>query len=311
MLLFITTAGDATANLLFEKCNLPAFRLNIDLWQEYSVVLKPDRWEISNPAGLRITSESATHCFWWKAFNVPLEGDRYLVSEIRYLFRELYGSFRRRGLVVGNPPDFHNDLGKMQILRLASRHFSTPESLAGWNLPAQTPFSSSEIIAKSFSGELTDTGKVLVTTPVTYARIDRKFPWFLQTRVEAHDDVTVFVCGDRQFAFGRSRKDLQGLDWRTTIAELQGPEQSGWRQRPLSSDEAEAIRALCRDLGVEWGRFDFLEDDEGLVFLEFNANGQWAFLDFFGDHGIVQAVAAYLTTPPAARGQEGPERRSA
>ena len=72
MLLFITGAGDATANLLFEKCSLPAFRLNIDLWQEYSLVLKPDRWEISNPAGLRITSESATHCFWWAALLMPL-----------------------------------------------------------------------------------------------------------------------------------------------------------------------------------------------------------------------------------------------
>jgi hypothetical protein len=27
-------------------------------------VIEPDRWEISNPAGLKITSETATHCLW-------------------------------------------------------------------------------------------------------------------------------------------------------------------------------------------------------------------------------------------------------
>jgi hypothetical protein len=48
------------------------------------------------------------------------------------------------------------------------------------------------------------------------------------------------------------------------------------------------------------GRFDFLEDDEGPVFLEFNANGQWAFLDFYGINGLMRAVVSYLLNPPNA-----------
>jgi hypothetical protein len=61
---------------------------------------------------------------------------------------------------------------------------------------------------------------------------------------------------------------------------------------------AGSFRALCGELGAEWGRFDFLEDDEGLVFLEYNANGQWAFLDLDDHYGILQAAASYLSTPP-------------
>jgi hypothetical protein len=300
MLLFITSSRDATANLLFEKCYLAAFRLNIDLWQDYSVVLQPSRWEISNPIGLTITNESATHCFWWKALNSQIAADDYLASEITYVFRELYGWFLRRGLVVGNPPDFHNRVGKMQILHLASDYFRTPDSLAGWNLAGHADqFSSHSIVAKSLSGAASNAKKVLFTTAVKYEQLDRKFPWFLQNKIDARNDVTVMVCGHQHWAFARSRKDMKGLDWRRTIAELEIPEQSGWEPRPILSREQGTLRALCRELGVQWGRFDFLEDDEGLILLEFNANGQWAFLDFYGSNGLMEAVAAYLSAPPS------------
>jgi hypothetical protein len=298
MLLLITGSSDATADLLIQNCKLSVFRLNFDLWQDYSVNFHPDHWEISNPAGHRITDKTATHCFWWKAFNFLIEADEFVVSEVKYVFRELYGWFLHRGLALGNPPDFHNHFGKLQILDVASRYFRTPDSLAGWNLPANAGLNSTQVVAKSLATGLTNANRVLYTTAVNYPEIDRSFPWFLQTEVDAIDDVTVCICGDEQFAFSRSRKDLQGLDWRREIGEEPDPEQSPWRKRPLSHDETTALRNLCRELRVDWGRFDFLEDKEGLVFLEFNANGQWAFLDFYGENGLLQAVGSYLSVPP-------------
>src|SRR5215467_7625240 len=126
MLLFITASRDATADLLFENFDLKAFRLNSDLWRDYTVALEPDRWEISNPAGLKITSETATHCFWWKVFTpVPIDAEDYVVAEIKYVFRELYASFSRRALVVGNPPDYDIHCGKLRTLNMASRYFRT------------------------------------------------------------------------------------------------------------------------------------------------------------------------------------------
>jgi hypothetical protein len=292
MLLFITASTDATANLLFEKFSLSAFRLNFDLWQDYSVALESQGWEISNPAGLKITDKTATHCFWWKAF-VSIDADEFVVAEIKYVFTELYASFSRRGLLVGNPRDFDNHYGKLRVLHTASRYFRTPASLAGWNLlPDIDKFNSHPIVAKSLSSALTSTNKFLFTTAVAYSLIDRTFPWFLQTKIDARDDVTVFVCGNRYWAFSRSRKDLQGLDWRLDA------DPCGWKPRFFSPREDQNFRALCGELGVEWGRFDLLEDDEGLVFLEFNANGQWAFLDVDGDKGILDAVASYLSMPP-------------
>jgi hypothetical protein len=291
MLLFITSSSDATANLVFDRCNLPAFRLNFDLWQDYSVILDTTEWEISNPVGLKITDKSASHCFWWKAF-IQIDADNLIISEIKYVFRELYSFFLRRGLVIGNPPDFDHNYGKLSVLHLASRYFRTPDSLAGWNLPSCIrKFKSYPIVAKSFSSALSNSNRFLFTTAVPYAQIDRTFPWFLQAEIDAREDVTIFICGDRLWPFSRSRKDLKGLDWRREI------DASGWLPRPLLVDEEHAIRALCQDLAVNWGRFDFLQDDNGLVFLEFNANGQWAFLDPFGNNGLIDAVAKYLATP--------------
>jgi hypothetical protein len=114
MLLFITSSSDATANLLFDRRKLPAFRLNFDLWQDYSVILETNQWEISNPAGLKITDISASHCFWWKAF-IPIDTDNFIVSEIKYVFRELYSFLSRRGLAIGNPPDFDHNCGKLRV----------------------------------------------------------------------------------------------------------------------------------------------------------------------------------------------------
>lgn len=297
MLLFITASSDVTADLLFERLGSSAFRLNFDLWQDYSITLRPREWEISNPAGLKISNRRATHCFWWKPFQSKIAVDRYLVSEIKYVFRELYGSFLRRGLTVGNSPDFHNKFGKLHILELASAYFRTPESVAGWNLPMHLEeLEGREIVAKSLSSESTSDGRVLYTSFVEYSGIDRGSPWFLQTKVVALNDVTVVVCGETFHAFARSREGLQGLDWRHAIND-EDPEFS-WRTRQLSEGEQRALRALCQQLSVKWGRFDFVEDDRGLVFLEFNANGQWAFLDFYGHNGLAQAVASYLLNPP-------------
>lgn len=38
---------------------------------------------------------------------------------------------------------------------------------------------------------------------------------------------------------------------------------------------------------------DLMQSDDSLIFLEFNANGQWVFLDYPGEDGLVNTVANY------------------
>jgi hypothetical protein len=48
---------------------------------------------------------------------------------------------------------------------------------------------------------------------------------------------------------------------------------------------------------IDWGRIDFMELNNELTFLEYNANGQWVFLDYRNEIGLVDEVVEYLTNP--------------
>ena len=69
---------------------------------------------------------------------------------------------------------------------------------------------------KSLASVSSDDSKVLMTTSVPSTDSpDSTYPWFIQNEIESQWNVTVFLCGQRFFAFKRSRADLEGLDWRT------------------------------------------------------------------------------------------------
>ena len=134
---------------------------------------------------------------------------------------------------------------------------------------------------------------MLFTSPINKDQIDPKYPWYLQEAIDAEADVTVFICGSDLFCFSRSRKDLIGLDWRTT--DNRNPTVDEWTPRRLGSSEEGAIAQFCAELGVTWGRIDLLEANGELLFLEYNANGQWVFLDYSNKVGLMKKVLDYLT----------------
>lgn len=295
MILLFTTSIDRTGNLIVERLPGRVFRLNFDLFADYALELTPDGWSIVNPAGLSITSDTVSSALWWKAFNARRVGqDEMVIEEVKSIFREVYHGCRARGLVKGNPPDFHDRLGKIAILSIAQRHLRVPATLASLGLGGLERLSGMPIVAKSLASRLTSDGGALYTTQVDPAQLDPGFPWYLQQRVDSRADLTVFACGSRLFAFERSREHLTGLDWREDSEGLAMGVR--WQPHQLCIEDERGIRALLADLGVDWGRMDLLRGVDGCsTFLEFNANGQWAFLD--PDHrvGLLDAVVDYLT----------------
>ena len=293
MLLLITGSKDGTSDLICKKLGHEVFRFNFDIFQDYRFQFTPDRWEIENPVGHKITSDSISSCFWWKAFNFPIENqDKFIVDEIKYTFRELYNWCRLRGLVKGNPFDFHNQLGKINLLGIAANYFEIPKSLISFKCAGVEGFSIEPVVAKSLTSSLTDTMGSLLTTQVDKAKLHPDFPWFLQTMIKSDFDVTVFVCGDAIFAYKKDRKDLKGLDWRGE--QRFDPDLKEWFKFNPTEDEASSIKSFCLAINVDWGRLDFMTSGSKLVFLEFNANGQWLFLDYSGEDGLLDTVVNYL-----------------
>jgi hypothetical protein len=293
MLLFLTGSEDVTADLIFSKIGNRAFRFNYDIFSDYSVVVRPDSWSVENPTGLRVTNLTATSAFWWKAFNYFIDGEDYVAEEVKYTFREIYGSFSARSLIKGNSPDFHRLKGKLQILKLASAYFDVPTTFCGWGNAIKTAKRPENgVVAKSLASGLTVTNKALFTTEVAFSKLDPRYPWYLQEKIDADSDLTIFVCGETHFAFERDRSGLNGLDWRNQedIFDLE----QQWKPFSLTKKQSDAVSAFLLEMKVDWGRLDFLRKGSKLLFLEYNANGQFLFLDFKNEFGILDRVVEYL-----------------
>lgn len=295
MLLLITGSADGTSDRLVLNYGDGIFRFNYNLWKEYKVTYSPSYWSIENPAGLTITSETATKAFWWKAFAYIANDDRLVKEEVKYFLRDLYGWFRVRNLSKGNSIDYHDKYGKVNILGIASKYFNIPETVFSIGLNKVQNFDKKSLIVKSLSSHLSSDNKVLMTSQIpSINKLDKNFPWFIQNEIISDWDITSFLCGDKIFTFKRSREDLDGVDWRTN-QDFNYTKQE-WFPYEISKKNETNILKLANELNIDFGRFDFMLDTETseLIFLEINATGQWVFLDIHNKYGLLDQVINWL-----------------
>lgn len=297
MLLLITASIDGTSDRIVSRLGEGVFRLNYDLWRDYKLEYTPDFWRVVSPTGREITSSTVTGVFWWKPLTALIGDDRLVKSEVKYILRDLYGWAITRGLAKGNSPDFHNKFGKMNLLWRAKNYFKIPESLVTWQMQGGQRFIGCDTVVKSLSSELSDNKNSLMTTRAAVEALDPQYPWFIQSTIESDWDCTVFLCNRRLFAFRRSRIGMKGVDWRVE-QDFQFTEQE-WFPFSLTPSQTDRLLALSDGIGVEIGRYDFMIDktDGELTFLEFNATGQWVFLDIHDQYGLVDTVTEWLQPP--------------
>jgi hypothetical protein len=295
MLLLLTGSSDGTADRIIQHSELPVFRYNLDLFSEYKVIHNVTNWSITNQAGLTISSETASRVFWWKAFSYGLNLDSFLLEELKYFFRDLYSWFGHRNAIIGNPPNTENFIGKLRQLEIASKHFSISDT----HLHIGVPFKESsekEFVVKSLTSGLTVSNKAMFTQQVDLSKLDPKLLWYIQELIVSDFDVTVLVFGNQMRGFSRSRERLEGIDWRSE----QFTNVDKWIAYEISAELSERISMFCKEIGVEWGRIDFMKkvDSPELQFLEMNMNGQWVFLDFENEYGLINEVVEYIEKSP-------------
>ena len=296
MLLLLTGSGDGTANLIVSNHPAAVFRLNFDLFNNYKFSFTPDYWRIEDPTGRWIDSTIASKAYWWKAFSFYItDQDPFIKNEVKYIFRDLYSWFLVRGMVKGNPPDWHDKFGKINVLAFAKKYFEVPKTLVSFGLAGAEELKGKSVVVKSLSSSLTANKKVLFTTEVDLTRLDPSFPWYLQEKIDSKWDITVFCCADSRFAFRRDRSSLKGIDWRSEQSfDIENQE---WELFQLNPQIELSFEALMKDLKVDFGRFDLMSKGvtNEMMFLEFNANGQWVFLDYGKKHGLLEAVTKWLS----------------
>jgi len=286
--LLITNSYDVTSDILINNLGVASFiRLNFDRPRDWSITLTPTDLNISSIHGV-FNSDDISKCIWRKPFISKPEDDsfseKFIQEEWKYTLYEIALLMQDQGKLYMNFPFADYEVGKLKQQRHAKRFFRLSKTAVYANAK---PFTNNPTIAKSLSGQTLSDGRVLYTTEVTSKELSEDI-WYIQDLIEAKFDLTaVFLYGEI-FTFRLDRSKIRALDWRKEQFEIV----KEWDKVSLGREFDAGITGFMNDMGLVYGRLDFLQtdiDDEP-VFLEVNKNGQWAWLDPDKNNGLFTAM---------------------
>jgi hypothetical protein len=293
MLLIFTNSIDTTTDLLLDRMpDVPVFRFNIDLWRDYTWQVGPEGFRIEDPTGRSCDSGSTLLVYQRKPIfldylDIPAGGclEHWCREEVEAVWKDIYFDYCAQGRACLVYPG-RGKRGKIRQLWLAKQFFPVPE----WQVfRGRNGSGLSSPVAKALTQTPIGAGKLFFTKEVEAEQLDPGFPWFLQEKVCAQADVTVVYVEGELFAFQLDRQSFRGVDYRVHVTET-----LPWLPIELKPHEKTAIRAFMAETGYGFGRLDLLRRDGELVFLELNPNGQWAWLDEEGKHGLLKRVAGVI-----------------
>ncbi len=305
MLLIYTTSYDTTVDLLLNRMGREeCFRYNFDLWRDYDVTLDSSGFRIEDPTGRSIDDRRMRKVLWRKPFKTRDLGgeveitdqDIYCEEELWYALREIINLLWAAGKVVLVEPRADLRVGKFVQAQVARRHFQVPPDRFRCGSGTEM-FADRQVVAKSLTSESIGGAadkNVLYATKVSGADLGLSFPWMVQEYVAAERDVTVACVRDRLFAFELDRSPFldRTIDWRELPVDAVAGD---WQPHELRPAQADAIFRFMKDLNLHFGRLDFLCAAGEYRFLEVNPNGQWAWLDADGKHGLLDKIVQEIS----------------
>ena len=118
-------------------------------------------------------------------------------------------------------------------------------------------------------------GMALYVDKVNATDLSLEFPWFVQEPAKGNRDATVLYINGKVhcYQFATERGEL--TDWRVT----QGTEANKWVPWNAGEEFENKVCAYMREMGLKFGRLDFIIGGDEPEFLEVNPCGQFGWLD--------------------------------
>ena len=312
VLLLLSNSIDGSADVLVGLCaerRQPVFRLNIDLWINYRFAWTPSGFAIHDPSGRVAISNEISACLWRRpslrdtpAWQGGTSDDRAATeAELHALVWELAEWARARRLLRLIDPSAPRRVGRLAQMRVARAFFTVPDSVVGWGFRCPAGRRMVKRFATEALGPSRD--RYIFVQSVDAERLSPNYPWLTQDIARGVRDATVLYVHGRCFAFEmeRTRAELGAEDWRTLI----GTDRDRWRLWDLPAGFPKRIVAYMEQLGLRFGRLDFLTGDGEPSFLEVNPNGQFGWLDDPEGWALHRAILdAALDETSAIRGDE-------
>lgn len=277
--------------------HLDFFRLDLDRFSEYRITFSPCGFEIKNNEN-NINSNSCLSIYFRKPSMENLDGifDDYYHT---YIHKETYS------LVEGITECFNGTvLTKPSVMRRANNKvFQASLATESGLIIPEYAITNNENLLKHFAnkkgiikpvatGEITrHTTKEFVQTNL----IDSSFetnnfqysPVYLQNFIDKDFEVRVTIVDKNVFPVKIHSEN--NIDWRKP------KNKTSYETCSIPQRIRESCFTFMKHSNMHFGCFDFIVKDDVWYFLEMNANGQWAWLEFETGLNISAAIIDYLT----------------
>jgi hypothetical protein len=289
ILLVVTNSLDGTADALCalakERC-LGLYRFNTDLINDYKFRVAPGMFVITDCTGRTVSRNELTACLWRKPWlggedhlaAFPTEEHRWVDAQFKSVLRDIVNICRNQRLLRLVENDAGRRADKLTQMEIASKYFDVPD----WEYVFRWPPSPGERVTKPLSAELigeNNLARFVYTTIVRVEKLATEYPWLIQDKATGTRDTTAVYIAGKIFHFGVVRRRNEGaVDWRENI---NTDHEDRWERIPLPTADEEKIRQIMNEMGLLYGRLDFILDERTgkLSFLEVNSNGQFGWLD--------------------------------
>jgi len=283
MIFLLSSKISGSSNMLmevFEKRNISVFRFNLDMFNSYHFYWNNDEFKISDPLGRCCQSSEITAMVFYKGL-IPMwqffDNDQRYNTERNWLIswlNKLYDCFVCYGIEnnlirLWRPYGF--GYAKTFQMKIAKKYFQVPDFKLHWGIS----FPSKHVIAKTLTQRPLSNGEMAYAKIVDQAKLDPSWPWFTQEVAAGDRDATVLYINGKVhcFQFATTRGEL--TDWRIT----QGTEENKWTDWNAGKEFENKVSAYMKELGLKYGRLDFIIGGSEPQFLEVNPEGQFGWLD--------------------------------
>ena len=156
-------------------------------------------------------------------------------------------------------------------MKTAQKYFAVPDFRIHWGktLPPN------QVICKQLTQRPFSNGDVPFVKKVDISTLSPKWPWFTQEIADGDRDATVLYINGKihSYQFATVRGEL--TDWRVT----QGTDRNQWTAWEPGRDFELKVDAYMKEMGLKYGRLDFIIGGREPQFLEVNPCGQFGWLD--------------------------------
>ena len=282
MILVLTTSYCFSADVvikIFRRMALPTFCLNVDRYWEYKFLFADNQFEIINKHGDILHSHEIRHVAIYKA-RLPIDEEfhadlniaevKWVRSSLNYIVNSLSRwAIQQSCLKLWTP--YEIIYPKTFQMDVAKKYFSVPSYKVHWGFVMEPM----DMIVKPLIGRPSENKGSFYAKVLNVNSLSSNYPWVTQEIASGNRDATVLYINGKvhSYQFATERNGI--TDWRVT----QGTETNRWEKWNVCLEFKTKVRTFMQELGLKFGRLDFIIGGEEPQFLEVNPCGQFGWLD--------------------------------